>query len=128
MKLFAAIDVGSYEIGMKIFELSRKNGVKELDYIRHRIELGTDSYNTGKISYERMDELCSVLKGFKEIMNSYHVDSFRAFGTSAIRETDNTKVILDQIKRLGNLQEENKKKLKAEAAAHRFRSLIHQSL
>ncbi len=98
MKLFAAIDVGSYEIGMKIFELSRKNGVKELDYIRHRIELGTDSYNTGKISYERMDELCSVLKGFKEIMNSYHVDSFRAFGTSAIRETDNTKVILDQIK------------------------------
>ncbi len=98
MKIFAAIDVGSYEIGMKIFELSRKNGVKEIDYIRHRIDLGTDSYNTGKLSYERMDELCSVLKGFKEIMDSYHADSYRAFGTSAIRETDNTKVILDQIK------------------------------
>ncbi|MCR4590813.1 MAG: exopolyphosphatase [Lachnospiraceae bacterium] len=98
MKIFAAIDVGSYEIGMKIFELSRKNGVKEIDYIRHRIDLGTDSYNTGKLSYERMDELCSVLKGFKDIMDSYHADSYRAFGTSAIRETDNTKVILDQIK------------------------------
>ncbi len=98
MKIFAAIDVGSYEIGMKIFELSRKNGVKEIDYIRHRIDLGTDSYNTGKLSYERMDELCNVLKGFKEIMDSYHADAYRAYGTSAIRETDNTKVILDQIK------------------------------
>ena len=98
MKLFAAIDVGSYEVGMKIFELSRKNGVKEIDYIRHRIDLGTDSYNTGKISYERMDELINVLKGFKDIMNSYRVDSYRAYGTSAIRETDNTKVILDQIR------------------------------
>lgn len=98
MKLFAAIDVGSYEVGMKIFELSRKNGVKEIDYIRHRIDLGTDSYNTGKLSYERMDELCNVLKGFKEIMDSYRVDSYRAHGTSAIRETENTRVILDQIK------------------------------
>ncbi len=98
MKLFAAIDVGSYEVGMKIFELSKKNGVREIDYIRHRIDLGTDSYNTGKISYERMDELINVLKGFKEIMDSYRVDSYRAYGTSAIRETDNTGVILDQIR------------------------------
>lgn len=98
MKLFAAIDVGSYEIGMKIFELSQKNGVKEIDFIRHRIDLGTDSYNTGKISYDRMDELCNVLKGFKEIMDTYKVDAYRAYGTSAIRETKNMRIILDQIK------------------------------
>ncbi len=98
MRLFAAIDVGSYETGMKIFELSRKGGVKEIDYVRRRVDLGTDSYNTGKISYERMDELCSVLKGFKDIMDSYKVDAYRANGTSAIRETENTRVILDQIK------------------------------
>ena len=98
MKLFAAIDVGSYETGMKIFELSRKSGVKELDYVRRRVDLGTDSYNTGKISYERMDELCNVLNGFRDIMDSYKVESYRAYGTSAIRETENTNVILDQIK------------------------------
>ena len=33
MKIFAAIDVGSYEVGMKIFQLSKKYGLKELDYI-----------------------------------------------------------------------------------------------
>ena len=38
-KTFAAIDVGSYELTMKIFEISSKNGIKEIDCIRHRIEL-----------------------------------------------------------------------------------------
>ena len=98
IKTFAAIDVGSYEIGMKIFELSKKIGVREIDYVRHRIDLGTDTYNTGRISYERMDELCETLKGFTDIMKSYKVDDYKACGTSAIRETVNTKVIIDQIK------------------------------
>ena len=55
-KTFAAIDVGSYELGMKIYEISTKNGIKEIDHIRHRIELGTDSYFMGKIDSARVDE------------------------------------------------------------------------
>ena len=97
-KTFAAIDVGSYELTMKIFEISSKNGIKEIDCIRHRIELGTDSYLTGKISSERMDELCRLLREFIQIMNSYKVDGYRAYGTSAIRETKNTLILLDQIR------------------------------
>lgn len=98
VKTFAAIDVGSYEIGMKIFEISGKKGLKEIDYVRRRIELGTDTYNTGKISYERMDELCSILKDFTKVMETYQVKEYRAYGTSAIRETENTRIVLDQIK------------------------------
>ena len=37
--VFAAIDIGSYELEMKIFELSKNKGMKELDCIRHRLEL-----------------------------------------------------------------------------------------
>ncbi len=98
IKTFAAIDVGSYEVSMKIFELSKKNGVHEIDYIRHRIDLGTETYNTGHISYERMDELCELLNGYTQIMETYRVDDYKAYGTSAIRETVNTKVVTDQIK------------------------------
>ncbi|MCR4892072.1 MAG: exopolyphosphatase [Lachnospiraceae bacterium] len=98
VRLFAAIDVGSYMLGMKIFELSEKKGIKEIDYIRHRIDLGTETYNTGKISYERMEELCEILKGFKEIMNTYQVDAYRANGTSAIREMRNMEIFLDEIR------------------------------
>ena len=50
VKTFAAIDVGSYELAMKIFEVSPKVGLKEIDHIRHKIELGTESYGQGKIS------------------------------------------------------------------------------
>ncbi len=97
-KLFAAIDVGSFELRMKIFEMSQKKGLKEIDFVRQRVDLGTDTYRTGKISYDRMDELCGILKGFRDIMSMYQVDSYRACGTSAIRETRNTAIVLDEIR------------------------------
>lgn len=97
IKTFAAIDVGSYEIGMKIFEISKK-GMKEIDYVRHRIELGSDIYQWGKLSFEKMDELCDVLGRFTEIMKTYRTDSYRAYGTSAIREAENTLIIQEQMK------------------------------
>lgn len=97
MKTFAAIDVGSYELAMKIFEISPGNGIKEIDHIRHRIDLGTDTFATGKISYDRVDELSRVLRNYRDIMKSYRVDDYRAYGTSAIRETENTAIVLDQI-------------------------------
>ncbi len=98
VRTFAAIDVGSYELGMKIFEFSNKGGMKEIDSIRHSIELGTDTYQNGIINTHHMDELCSVLSDFASIMRSYKVDDYKAYGTSAIRETKNTMIVIEQIK------------------------------
>ena len=97
-RLFAAIDVGSYELSMKIYEIASGKEWKQIDSIRHRIDLGTDSYSKGILSYERMNELCHVLREFKTIMDTYKVDDYKAYGTSAIRELHNTIIILDQIK------------------------------
>lgn len=97
MKVFAAIDVGSYELDMKIFEISAGSGMKEIDHIRHRIDLGTDTFATGKIGNQRVDELCRVLCDYHDIMAGYRVDRYKAYGTSAIRETDNRMIVLDQI-------------------------------
>lgn len=96
-KTFAAIHVGSYELSMKIFEISNKNGIKQTDHIRHRIELGSDSYHTGKISNEKVEELCRILNEFSQIMKSYKVDAYKAYGTSAIREIENSIILLDRI-------------------------------
>ncbi len=98
VRTFAAIDVGSYELGMKIFEFGGKKGMKEIDSIRHSIELGTDTYQTGLISLDHMDELCDVLADFSSIMKSYKVDDYKAYGTSAIRETKNTTIVCEQIR------------------------------
>lgn len=90
VKTFAAIDVGSFEVSMKIVEFSGKNKSRVLEHLRQRISLGYDTYNKGKISNERMEELCRTLKEFAAIMKTYQVDDYKAYGTSAIRETENT--------------------------------------
>jgi len=105
-KTFAAIDVGSYELSMKIFELSGKNNLREIDHVSQRLDLGTGTYATGKINAQKMDELCHTLKEFTQIMNSYQVDAYKAYGTSAIRETNNAVVVLDQIKQRTGLDVE----------------------
>jgi exopolyphosphatase/guanosine-5'-triphosphate,3'-diphosphate pyrophosphatase len=97
VKTFAAIDVGSYELSMKIFEFSGKNNMREIDHVSRRLDLGSDTYATGKISRDKMDELCRTLKEFAGIMESYKVDDYKAYGTSAIRETENSTIMLDQI-------------------------------
>ena len=97
IRTFAAIDVGSYELAMKVFEFNGKGNMRQIDCLKHKIDLGTDTYAAGKISYERVDELCQVLREFVRIMKSYKVENYRAYGTSAIRETENTAIILDQI-------------------------------
>ena len=40
---FAAIYIGSYEVSLKIFELSAKKKMRAIDYVRRRIELGADA-------------------------------------------------------------------------------------
>lgn len=95
---FAAIEIGSYEVSMKILELSSKYGMKEIDYIRHGLELGKDAYNQKEISNEMLEELCEVLEDFTRIMKGYQVDDYRACATSAIRETRNCLLILDKIR------------------------------
>ncbi len=97
VKTFAAIDVGSFELTMKIFDFSGKNTMREIDCIRQRIDLGSDTYANGKISNEKMDDLCHTLKEFAQIMESYKVIAYKAYGTSAIRETENTLILQDQI-------------------------------
>lgn len=95
---FAAIDVGSNELSMKIFEISKKYGIKELEHVRHTIELGSDTYTYGKISHALVNELCQVLVNFTQKMEEYQVEDYTAYATSAIREASNSLLILDQIK------------------------------
>ena len=95
---FAAIDVGSYDLEMKIFEISGKGGMKQVDDIRYRLDLGSDTYAEGKVSNSAVNELCGILKEFQNIMKAYKVNDYKAYGTSAVRETKNTKILLDQIR------------------------------
>ena len=95
--MFATIEVGSYNVSLEIFGLSRRNGVHSIDGVTPRLELGKRAYATGRVTAQLIDELCTVMKNFTEIMESYQVSDYRAFGTSAVREATNSMIMLETI-------------------------------
>ncbi len=103
-EVFAAIDVGSYEMALKIFELSDKRGVKELDHVRHRMDLGSETYATGKIGSRHVEEMMRILTEFRQIMKTYGATHYKAYGTSAIRETRDIVVLQELIRQRTHIQ------------------------
>ena len=101
---FAAIVIGSYEVNLEIFEISRKNGIHRIDRIKHRIELGRQPFaNSGRISPEMVEELCRVLQDFIKTIRMYRVTNVRAIATSAIREAANDLFVLGKIRHVTGL-------------------------
>lgn len=97
-KAFAAINVGSNEISMKVCEITPKKGAKELDYVRSLIELGSDTYNKGHIGEESIVKLCDTINKFRKKMKEYGVTDYRAYASSAVREAENASMVLARIK------------------------------
>lgn len=95
---FAAIYIGSYEVSLKIFEITAKKKIRDIDYVRSRIELGRDAYSKGSIGYELVEALCSTIAEYKKIMDGYRVESYEAYAAAALRDASNELFILDQIK------------------------------
>lgn len=96
IRTFAAIDVGSYELCMEIFEVSKEKGIREIDHVVRKIDLGSDTYATGKLSLHHIQEVRDVLRDYRRLMDTYKVTEYQAYGTSAIREMTNASIILSQ--------------------------------
>ena len=101
---FAAIDIGSYEVSMKIFELSKRIGFRELNDVRYSLELGKGAYANSRIDTEMLDVLCEILNDFKRLMKDFGVTEYRACGTSAFRELANPLITVEQILRRTGLK------------------------
>lgn len=95
---FAAIYIGSYEVSLKIFELSAKKKLRAIDYVRSRVELGRDAYSKGYIGYELVEALCDTLQEFTRMMKEYRVEHYEAYAAAVLRDVSNELFVLDQIK------------------------------
>lgn len=96
---FAAIYIGSYEVSLKVFEISGKRNIRAVDFIRTRVELGKDAFHGQPIGYELVDEICDVLHEFRDIMDGYKVDDYEAYSGPVLRNASNCLFILDQVER-----------------------------
>lgn len=102
-KMFVAIYVGSSELAMKIYEINGGKTFRQIDSVSKIIELGKDTYSNGYLSTESIMQLCELLNGFKKKMKEYQAFEYRAYATSAVREAENSDLVLDAIKRQVNI-------------------------
>ncbi len=96
-KMFAAIDVGSTSLAMKVAALSKKDGIQYVDDIKYPLLLGAETYTVGKIRYRMVENICGVMEEFVRIMREYGVEEYAAYATTAVREAANSEYIIDRI-------------------------------
>ena len=95
---FAAIDIGSYNVSMEIFEITKKNGLKSLTTVRQSMELGRDTYTKRRITSQSLKELTAILRDYSRIMKEYGVTAYRACAKSAFREARNLQLVQEHIR------------------------------
>lgn len=98
MKLFASVYIGSYEIILKIFEISKDRPLKEVDCLRMSTDILREIYNTGKVSLETTEQLCSIISDMRRTMKEYKVDASRVYGGYFFGKAENILFVLDQIR------------------------------
>lgn len=104
MKL-AAIDIGSNAVRILITEVvinkQSKNNPQfhKINFLRVPIRLGFDVFEKKHISKEKIDMLIQTLKAFRHLINAYKVDNIKVCATSAMRDAENSKTVIEAIKK-----------------------------
>ncbi|MCL2527968.1 MAG: HD domain-containing protein [Defluviitaleaceae bacterium] len=98
----AVIDIGSSELRLRIAQQVKSEndpvGIKYLENLRYPLSLGRDTFQAGKMSFEKVDKACGIIKNFLNVTQDYGVRKIRTVANTAVREADNMDYILDQIK------------------------------
>ncbi len=91
---YAAIDVGSNTLKLKIVQYIDKE-IIVLDNITKTVKIGEDVFANGDIEHETVKEIIGIMGSFREIMDSYNVDTYRAVATGAMRTANNNLNVIE---------------------------------
>lgn len=97
----AAIDIGSNAARLLINEVTpAKKGKPQftkLNLLRIPLRLGMDVFTCGKIGPERAQMILDSMVVFSNLMKIYKVEHFRACATSAMRDAENGREIIEEV-------------------------------
>ena len=99
--IIAAIDIGSNAARLLINEVKETDGKPEftkLNLLRIPLRLGFDVFSKGEIGAERKQMVIKTMTIFRELMEIYKVEHYRACATSAMRDAKNGQEIIDIVK------------------------------
>lgn len=93
----ASIDIGSNAIRLFVGQKSKSGRVRVLEDQRAGIRLGQDAFTTGYIRPVTQLELERVLRYFRDVCDEHNVHQIRAVGTSALRDSSNSRKVISQL-------------------------------
>jgi len=101
-KYFAAIDMGSNAVRfvIKSVEVDPSDNSESLTQdllVRFPLRLGEDAFMRKKISKGREKQLLNLMKSFQHMLKIFPIVDFKAYATSAMRDSSNGKKITEKV-------------------------------
>lgn len=101
MMIFAGIDIGSNAVRILFSEVFEgENGElvsSKMSLIRVPLRLGEDVFTLGYIKEETIENLVDTLLAFKQMMKAYKTLDYDICATSAMREAQNSKEVIERV-------------------------------
>ena len=97
---YAGIDIGSNAVRLLVKCLNEPGSTEPLSkvqLVRVPLRLGEDAFTEGRISKKKGKQLVSLMKAYRELMEIYEVEAFRACATSAMRDAENGLELVEKI-------------------------------
>jgi exopolyphosphatase/guanosine-5'-triphosphate,3'-diphosphate pyrophosphatase len=128
MPRFAAIDVGSNALRLRVVEASapshapkdqlpllldqqpqqpHREGAgpwRDLATLRAPVRLGAEVFLSGRLAPASIGQACDALREFRNEMDRAKVDAYRAIATSAVREAKNGATLVERARREANVE------------------------
>ncbi len=103
---YGSIDIGSNAIRLLISTAHfSSEGVffKKNSLIRVPIRLGQDVFTKGKIGSKNQKRMIQAMIAYRNLMDAHGVEDYLACATSAMRDAENSKQLLKEIKQKANI-------------------------
>jgi exopolyphosphatase/guanosine-5'-triphosphate,3'-diphosphate pyrophosphatase len=98
----AAVDIGSNAIRFQVSSvLERKDKIlfKKLEYVRFPLRLGHDVFSSNRIGTKSIEKFKKLMMTYKLLLELYEVDDYMFCATSAMRESENGRDLVKQVKK-----------------------------
>ena len=99
-KLVAVIDIGASSLRMQIAEIRNGGVIRKIESFSQALSLGKDSFSTGKIQHETIENCVHVLSIYRAKLDEYEItdpENLKVIATSGVNEASNRLAFLDRI-------------------------------
>ncbi len=96
-RLFGIIHIGTVNMTLKIIAYSSLDDMQIIENVSKEVKYGGEVFIRHHVSFQSLNEICTILGKFKQLMKDYDVNDVHVLSTTAIREADNLLNVLDQI-------------------------------